>query len=211
MSWIIAEAAKSDPLKDVAILEDPEARRYLDGLLAETFYPAIQRCVKAMFYDDILRRDPPRIETKLSYALVRTVSFMMADDLGYPFLRGDLECQMDGWMLARQFWLGLPRDTDPALMLRIIEDDRFSAVPPTLTVERAESRPDWNIHYHITLSSGTGTSWGPGHGEQAALRTIETMIETSAEMYELSMVEGFTDMAEVEAFLAIAYEAFDSG
>ena len=96
-------------------------------------------------------------------------------------------------------------------MLRIIEDDRFSAVPPTLTVERAESRPDWNIHYHITLSSGTGTSWGPGHGEQAALRTIETMIETSAEMYELSMVEGFTDMAEVEAFLAIAYEAFDSG
>ena len=96
MSWIDIEAAKSDPSKDIAILENPEARRYLDGLLTDTFYPAIYRCVQATGYDDILRQDPPRIETELAYALARTVSFMMVDGLGYPFLRGDFQCQMDG-------------------------------------------------------------------------------------------------------------------
>lgn len=146
----------------------------------------------------------------LSYALVRTVSFMMVDGLGYPFLRGDLECQMDGWMLRRQFWLGLPKDTDPAFLLRIIGDEIFSGNPPTLTVEKAESRPDWNVYYHITLSSGTGTTWGPGHSEQAALKTIETVIKASAEMYEESMVEGFSNMADVERFLTTAYQAFEA-
>lgn len=210
MSWIDSEATKSDPSNDIAILENPEARRYLDGLLTDTFYPVIQRWVQATVYDDLLWRDPPMIESKLSYALVRTVSFMMADGLGYPFLRGDLECQMDGWMLRRQFWLGLPKDTDPAFILKIIEDEMFSGNPPTLTVEKAESRPDWNIYYHITLSSGTGTSWGPGHSEQAALKTIETVIKVSAEMYEESMVEGFSNMADVERFLTIAYKAFEA-
>ena len=113
-------------------------------------------------------------------------------------------------MLKRQFWLGLPADTDPAFMLKIIEDEMFSGNPPALMVERAESRPDWNIYYHITLSSGTGTSWGPGHSERAALKTIETVIKTSAEMYEESMVEGFSNMAEVEGFLSIAYKAFEA-
>ncbi len=210
MSWIDSEAVKSDSSKDIAILENPEARRYLDGLLTDTFYPAICRCVQATGYDDILRQDPPRIETKLSYALVRTVSLMMVDGLGCPFLRGDFECQMDGWMLDRQFWLGLPRDTDPAFMLKIIEDEMFSGNPPKLMVEKTESRPDWNIYYHITLSSGTGTTWGPGHSEQAALKTIETVIKVSAEMYEESMVEGFSNMAEVERFLTIAYKAFEA-
>ena len=81
MNWIVNEAAKSDSSKDVAILENPEARRFLDGLLTDTFYPAICRYVKATGYDDILRQDPPRIETELAYALVRTVSFMMVDGL----------------------------------------------------------------------------------------------------------------------------------
>ena len=85
MSWIEDEAAKSDPSKGVAFLENPEARRYLDGLLTNTFYPAICRSVEATGYDDILRQDPPRIETKLSYALERTVGFMLVDGLDWPF------------------------------------------------------------------------------------------------------------------------------
>jgi hypothetical protein len=111
-----------------------------------------------------------------------------AKELGYPFLRGYFQCQMDGWMLKRQFWLGLPADTDPAFMFKIIEDEMFSGNPPVLMIERAESRPDWNVYYHITLSSRTGTSWGPGHSEKAALKTIETVITTSAKMYEESIV-----------------------
>ena len=210
MCWIVDGSAKNDQFKDIAIIENPDARRFLDGLLTDTFYPAICRFVQASGYDDILRQDSPRIETELAYALVRSVSFMLVDGLGYPFLRGDFQCQMDGWMLVRQFWLGLSRDTDPAFMLRIIGDEMFSGNPPTLSVEKAESRPDWNIYYHITLSSGTGTSWGPGHSERQALKTIETVIKTSAEMYEESMVEGFSNMAEVERFLRIAYKAFEA-
>ena len=86
----------------------------------------------------------------------------------------------------------------------------FSANPPTLSVQKVMSRPDWNIYYHITLSSGTGTSWGPGHSERKAKNTIESVINASAEMYEESMVEGFSNMADVERFLTSASKAFES-
>jgi len=81
-------------------------------------------------------------------------------------------------------------------MFKIIEAEMFSGNPPVLTIERAESRPDWNIYYHITLSSGTGTSWGPGRREKAALKTIETVITTSAAMYEQSMVASGSKISE---------------
>lgn len=65
-----------------------ERDRRGEGLLTNTFYPAICRSVQATGYDDILPQDPPRIEAELAYALVPTVSFMMADGLRHlPNLR----------------------------------------------------------------------------------------------------------------------------
>ncbi len=69
-----------------------------------------------------------------------------------------------------------------------------------LSIEESPLYPEWNIYYLITLHSGTGTSWSPGIGEEHALQTIKSVIRKSAEMYELSMIEGFSDIEDVEIF-----------
>ena len=53
-------------------------------------------------------------------------------------------------------------------------------------------------------------NWSPGSGEEHALQTIKSVIRKSAEMYQISMIEGFSDMEDVEIFLNTAYVAFES-
>ena len=207
MKWIIEEAKKIHTLKNIVILENPETRQLLDNLLLKKFYPAINKHLHETGYREL---DNPKIETKLVYELVRSILFMMTDDFGYTFFRGEFECELDCWMLTRTFWLGLPRDTDPDFLFRILSDERFEGNPPTLSIEESPLDPEWNIYYLITLHSGTGTSWSPGGGVEHALQTIKSVIRTSAEMYDISMIEGFSDMADVEIFLNTAYAAFES-
>ena len=207
MNWIIEEAEKIHTSKNIVFLENPETKQLLDNLLLKKFYPAINKHLHETGYREL---DNPKIETKLVYELVRSILFMMTDDFGYTFFRGEFECELDGWMLTRNFWLGLPRDTEPAFLFRILRDERFAGNPPTLSIEESPLYPEWNIYYLITIHSGTGTSWGTGIGEKHALQTIKSVIRKSAEMYEISMIEGFSDMADVEIFLNTAYVAFES-
>ena len=207
MKWIIEEAKKIHTLKNIVILENPETRQPLDNLLLKKFYPAINKHLHETGYREL---DNPKIETKLVYELVRSILFMMTDDFGYTFFRGEFECELDCWMLTRTFWIGLTRDTDPDFLFRILSDERFAGNPPTLSIEESPLYPEWNIYYLITIHSGTGTSWGAGIGEKHALQTIKSVIRKSAEMYEISMIDGFSNMEDVEIFLKTAYEAFES-
>ena len=207
MNWIIEEAKKIHTSKNIVFLENPETKQLLDNLLLKKFYPAINKHLHETGYWEL---DNPKIETKLVYELVRSIMFMITDDFGYTFFRGEFECELDGWMLTRNFWLGLPRDTDPAFLFRILSDERFAGNPPTLSIEESPLYPEWNIYYLITIHSGTGTSWGAGIGEKHALQTIKSVIRKSAEMYEISMIDGFSNMEDVEIFLKTAYEAFES-
>jgi len=67
---------------------------------------------------------------------------MVTDDFGYTFFRGEFECQLDRWMLTRNFWLGFPRDTDSAFLFRILSDERFVGNLPTLSIEESLLYPE---------------------------------------------------------------------
>jgi len=206
MSWIDTEALEADSNKDLVILEHPTAVHSLDGLLLNRFIPDIWRHLQATGYH--FHPELPVISSVLSHALVRSVSFMLFDFLSFPFFQGSFSVQADSWMLDRTFNLGLPRTTNPDFLFRILSDNRFSGMPPTLEIQDSVVHPDWNIYYVITIHSGSGTSLGSPLIESNALKTVENVITVSQGLYNIAMADGFSTMADVKRFLDLAAIAF---
>jgi hypothetical protein len=208
MSWILEEAAVADQAKDLAILEKPDARRYLDRLLLDRFCPAIWKYLAETTYEAAPSK--PEITTMLSHVLVRSVSFLMFDHLSFPFFLGEFQCQMDGWMLDYTFSLGLPQDTDPAWLFAILSERRFRGMPPKMEIQESVAHPEWDIHYIVTLQAGIGSSWGPGHSEEYAMQTIKKVIKTSEKMCDISMMDGFSSLEDVKGFIENACAAYEA-
>ena len=211
MSWIEEEARYADPHKNRVILENPAAVKELDEVLTGRYYPAIRRalqetgCPYSSIDDGKIpidsRWDGPDLE--------RCLSFMLFDDFGCPILRGSVTRSRNGFMFNREFFLGLPRTTDPSFLFRIMADEAFAGMIPSLTIEPSEIHPEWNTYYWITLKSGAGIAGSQWTLDQAAIGNIEETIRTSVEMYE-SMIEGFATMSDVEEFIALARRCFEA-
>ena len=212
MNWIELEAQKTDPGKTRVILENPAAVGELDQLLTQTYYPQIKQMLLNCGYPfSSIDENKIPIESRWSSpGLGRCLTFMLFDKFACSFLRGSLVLSTDGFMFEREFFLGLPQTTDPSFLFRILAEDDFSGNKPSLTIEPSDIHPEWNIYYWITIRSGAAIGSSQWTFHQAALGNIEETITTSVEMYEASMIEGFTTMAEVEEFLALARRCFES-
>jgi len=141
--------------------------------------------------------------------LGRALIFMLFDDLDYPFFWGEFSCTKDGFFLERKFFLGLSQNTDPSFIFRILRDERFVGMPPTLHIETASVYPVWNTHFHITLMAGTGFESKEWTVRNAARELLKTTIHDSIALYEES-IEGFSSMVEVERFLKLAYRCYEA-
>ena len=106
--------------------------------------------------------------------------------------------------------MGIPEDTDPSFLFRILSDEKLTGNPPTLDIQKSTMYPEWNTYFHITLHSGTGFESGCYTLHSAALGNVEAAIRDSVEMYEQSMIDGFTTIDEVEDFLETAYRSFEA-
>ena len=209
MNWLIEEAKKIDPQSDRIILENPEAVKQLDKLIMDVYYPFILGELEKTGYLYAPVNDELIIESTWNGGdLARSVVFMLFDHLNYPFFRGKLDCFEDGFILNKEFSIGLPEDTDPAFMIRILEDEKFEGMPPSLSVEKPHLFPEQNTYFHITLESGSGFGFKGWSLNNIATGNVESAIHESIEMYELSMVDGFSTMSDVEDFLGIAYKGY---
>jgi len=208
MSWIVEEAKVADQGKDLAILEKPDAKRYLDRLLLDRFCPAIWKHLAETTYD--ASPSKPEVTTKLSHVLVRSVSFVMFDPLSFPFFLGEFQCHMEGWMLEYTFNFGLPQETDPAWLFAILSERRFRKMPPKLEIQESVVHPEWGNYFMITLQAGTGSAWGPGYGEEYAMKTIEKVIKTSEKMCDISIMDGFSSLEDVTGFIEVACTAYEA-
>lgn len=209
MSWLIEEAQKSFPQSDRIILENPETVKQLDKQIIDIYYPFILEELGKTGYPYAPAPDELGIESTWNGGdLARSVVFMLFDHLNYPFFRGKLDCFEDGFILNKRFSLGMPKDTDPAFMIRILEDDKFEGMPPSLSVEKPHLFPEQNTYFHITMESGSGFGFKGWSLNSMAKGNIESAIHESIEMYELSMIDGFSTMNDVEEFLGIAHRAY---
>jgi len=213
MSWMIEEAKKQDPNKNRVVLENPQTVSEIEEALLGDFYPFVRTELENTGYS----YSPSPIEITLDTEIAignnpaRSFTFMLFDQFGYSFFMGKLILSKNGYMFEREFSLGLPRETDPLFMIRILSEKRFSGYPPSLHIEEdSEIFPEWNTYYYIDFKSGSGIESGSWTLHNAAKGNISEAIQNSIEMYEHSMVEGFSSLADVEAFLEIAYRTYEA-
>jgi hypothetical protein len=214
MSWIVEEAKKCSPYNNRVILENPEAVKELDELLLHSYYPFLKAELEKTGYRYIpVHQDDIQIDSAWNGGVNfgRSMIFMLFDDLDYSFFRGTITCSDTGFFLEKEFFLGLPEDTDPVFLFRILSEERFAGNPPDLHIEQSSPiYPEWNTYFHITLHAGNGFETGDWTLHNAAKGNIETAIHDSVEMFENSMIEGFSSIDDVEDFLKAAYRCFDA-
>jgi hypothetical protein len=211
MNWIVQVARDADPRKDRVILENPAAVRELDEVLTDQYYPRIMRMLQQTGYPfSSIDNGKIPIESRWDGPdLGRCLIFMIFNELSLPILRGSVTRSRNGFMFAREFFLALPRTTDPSFLFRILAEDGFAGNKPSLTIEASAAHPEWDVYYWIMIESGTGIESGQWTLDRAALGNIEETISTSIQMYE-STIDGFETMADVEEFIALARTCFEA-
>jgi hypothetical protein len=211
VSWLQEQAKKADPKHDRAILENPDAVRELDALLMHTYEPYIREELAKTGYVEAPATGERWIESKwLGPELSRALTFMLFDHMSYPFFRGVFSCTRRGFFMERECFLGFPRETDPALLFRILGEESFRGNPPELTITQSLIHPEWNVYFQIKLSAGSGLETGPWTLHEGAKTIIKQVIEDSVEMYETSMVDSFSTMQDLEDLLRAARHSYES-
>ena len=70
--WIIRAAKKADGSKNLVILENPDTKDYLDGLLINRFWPVIEKHLRGTNYH-YYPEGKPKTDLDLSYTLERLI------------------------------------------------------------------------------------------------------------------------------------------
>ncbi len=211
VNWIARDAAKANPRNDRIILENPQTVVALDRVLLETYLPFIRgELGKTGYHYSPSDTELSIKSTGMATRLARSITFSLLDHIGFLFLRFSISCNTLGYMVEKEFFLDLPESTDPKFLVKILGDPRFAGNPPTLMVQRHELHPEWGRFFWITMQAGAGFDSGPWelHGEAKA--DIAQTIECACQMYEISMVEGFNSLEDVDHFLEVACRSFES-
>ena len=199
-NWIAEESIKIDTAKDVAILENPQKKQYIDNLLIKKFWPKIKCGLKTTGYG-YSPKNSPETNFEFSFELTRSLTFMLFDGIRAIF-RGMLSCSAAGWMLHSEFFLGLHQNTSPYVVFKILEDKRFSTIPPILVIYK-----DMPFDYfHITFENGSGASWGL-YDYDYIYNRINLAIDINARLYEFLMLNSL-DEKRVEEFLMLASQVY---
>lgn len=158
-------------------------------ILIEKYYPPIRPALRKTGYP-FSSVDGGRIPISSStegFGLGRALTFMLFDQLNGAILRGSLIRSRGGPMFTREFVLGLPENTDPSFLFRIVSAEEFSGMLPGITIEPPVIHPEWDMYYHITLEAGSGLTSGPWTLDQGVIGNIEETITTTVEMYEATI------------------------
>ena len=199
-NWIAEESIKIDTTRDVAILENPQKKQYIDNLLIKKFWPKIMCGLKTTGYG-YSPKNSPETDFEFSFELTRSLTFMLFDGIRAIF-RGKLSCSAAGWVLHSEFFLGFHQNTSPYVVFKILEDKRFRGLPPTLTIYK-----DMPFDYfHITFENGSGAGWGL-YDYDYIYNRINRAIDINARLYDFLMPNNL-DKKRVEEFLMLASQVY---
>ena len=209
VNWITEEAKRADPSGDRVILENPRAVEALDELLLTKYLPLIREELEKTVYN-YAPRDTPNIESTWNGPqLARKLTYMLFDPTDFPFLRLSVSCHRSGYMIEKEFTLNLAEATEPGFVFRILGDPHFAGNPPSLHIERSVLHPEWGT-LMVEIHAGSGFDSGPWGLHSEGLADIARTIKDACEMYELSMIEPFESLEEVDRFLEVAHRSFEA-
>lgn len=205
-SWVLAEAEKADDDgKGIVILQNPDERKHLDELLLNEFWPAIRKRLEKSGYN--YSPDVPKTELELSYALERSLMFMMLNG-ARAFFRGTLRLTPERWMMESEYFLLLSRENDPQVVFDILSNSRFAGNPPRLMVGKSMLTGSEEDFYQITFNAGNGESWGLYDLSRVHDR-VAKVIDANMELYNYAGA-GYLSANQLGEFLAIAYKAYEA-
>ena len=210
IDWIMREAQSQDPRQDRVILENPEVREELDRILLTKYLPPIKEQLEKTGYPFSTYDEMDLMTTFHGLGFSRGLVFLLNDHTDYQFFRGEISCSAGGYFLEKSLSLGLPKETDPAFLFRIMRDERLCGMPPTLTVQESSAFPERSTYFHLGLECGSGYEFGPYSLYTAAQGDIEAAIRDSTALYEIAVVEGFSSLQDVERFLEVCYRSYEA-
>jgi hypothetical protein len=200
-NWLKEAIKNVDINDDIAILENPEVTRYLDGLMIDTYWPTILQSLKNNGYI-YSPEDNPKIELELSYKLSRALTFMLLDEQ-FLFYRGSLICTREHWILHNETYLFLSSECDPKVVFEILGNSRFVGNPPSLSISKRHGH-----FYEIKLNAGKGASWGY-YDDNRITKEIQKAIEVSTAMQDFTL-DGIITATSIGEFLTMAYEVYEA-
>jgi len=133
----VEEAEKADLSKDYILLENPEVKEYLDGLLLKKFWPFIRSNLEGSDFN-YYPQDTPEPEFELKHILTRSLTFMLLNGKT-AFFKGKLDCSMEHWTIESEHFPLLSKETNPRVIFEILGNSRFIGCPPELSVDKTSS------------------------------------------------------------------------
>lgn len=199
--WILDAVSSIDPAVDLVILENPRICRELDKKL-NSIWPRAKAHLESTGHI-YTPGDEPRIESKPTTVLTRTLMWMI-HDMDCAVHRGILELNQKEWMLHSEFFLSLPAGVDLRFVTEILGNSRFTGNPPQLMIYKRSPVH----HYQITLNSGNGESYLDFDADYVFGR-IKECIDANVSMYELT-IDGEWSEEIVGEFLTESYRVYES-
>ncbi|MCI0392932.1 MAG: hypothetical protein MOB07_29725 [Acidobacteria bacterium] len=154
--------AYKTPEWGTVFLFDPEAREDLDGRIRTWYFPAV---IEGLRGSSVRVHDEEGafscITDKRALVATREMIFLLEEPprpLAGPdappwYVRGSIDCSLDGCMLGFDLILGLPLSVNLDSILELMKDDRMGGIPPTLSFERRISGAQ---EYSLSFSWGRG-------------------------------------------------------
>ena len=199
-SWYIKECRKVTTDRDYVILENSEVKRKLDDILIKSYWPHIQNyCNKTKYILPFEKNKETDFE--LSYDYTRSLSFMLFDER-IPFFRGKVCVSLETWLLGSEFFLGLPKETEPDIIFKILGNTRFVGNPPKLHIYK-----DHPSYFQITFNNGSGKSWVGTEENEVTEKIIQT-IDVNIMLYEF-VKHKMVNRDNIGEFITKAYKIYE--
>jgi hypothetical protein len=200
-TWVFNEAGKVKTDSDYVILENPAVRRKLDAMLLKTYWPQIQQyCEKTGYFLPVEKNKETESDLGIEYG--RRLIFMLFDEQ-MPFFRGKLIVSLESWMLESEFFLGLPRETDPEIIFELLGNSRFVGNPPMLHIYK-----DHPHYFQITFHNGAGKSWFGTQPDELNEKIFHT-IDVNISLHQL-VEDNMINKDGIGEFISKAYQVYES-
>jgi hypothetical protein len=197
-NWLLKKASLANANLDYVILKNPSVKKKLQSVLTELIQPQLNHYLENCEYPFNIEIDK---DTELSAEnrLVLSLWIMLYDEFGI-FYRGKLSLSLKHWILENDFFLDLPEDNEPELVLKLISNERFNSCPPELHFEKSLGN-----QYHINFHSGFGES----------VTQIERLIEKIKQSININIKmkkaieDGYPFEEDIKEFLDLAAVVYE--
>jgi len=201
--WAIKEIKNIEEYSDYLVLENPDSKNEIDNYLKNDIFPSVAKYVKKNHtypFEPEVKKDIHCI-TEAAPFLQRSmcISFWTPPII---FYQCKICCGNNFYFINNKSFVFLEPSTEPSFIFRILGDDKFIGMPPSLE----NSQMEHGKMLYLNFESGYGKGFRDKNTiVDEAVKAINAGIEI-----ETTVCEGLPNIGVVEEFLAAAYKIYSA-